>query len=240
MSLGSHSGSPKIFLQVSFGKIRQKNLENKQKVDANTPGAVRRETQSGNESWALEHDYLLGIIDNIFYKEDAQYGNSFEVVISDNIEQYQLSFTEDSRYWFDFMKKLPNVDFKSQVKISAYDFLNKESKRIAGCGVEQNNQKIASYYEVKDKDNKWQLLHGFPISEGVNFKDKDEVKVYFINVKKFLRKQFDDLIKPKLGGKENKSYPISDTVKGFVQSDNVADINTEINDANENDKLPWE
>jgi hypothetical protein len=240
MALGSHSGSPKIFLQVSFGKIRQKSLENKQKVDASTPGAVRRETQSGSESWALEHDFLSGIIENIFYKEDAQYGNSFEVVISDVVDQYQLSFTEDSRYWFDFMKKLPNVDLKSVVKISAYDFVNKENKRVAGCGVEQNNQKVASYYEVKDKDGKWTLLHGFPVSDGVVFKDKDEIKMYFIKVKKFLRNQFNDLIQPKLEGKENKSYPISDTVKGFVQPNNVDDINSEFNDATVNNKLPWE
>jgi hypothetical protein len=221
MALGSHSGSPKIFLQVSFGKIRQKSLENKQKVDASTPGAVRRETQSGSESWALEHDFLSGIIENIFYKEDAQYGNSFEVVISDVVDQYQLSFTEDSRYWFDFMKKLPNVDLKEKIKISAYDFVNKENKRVAGCGVEQNNQKVASYYEVKGQDGKWKLLHGFPVSEGVDFKDKDEIKMYFIKVKKFLRNQFNDLIQPKLEGKENKSYPISDTVKEFVETPNT-------------------
>lgn len=223
MGLGSRSDGTKIFLQVSFGKIRQKSLENKQKVDASTPGAVRRETQSGSESWALEHDYISGIIENIFYKEDPQYGNSFEIVISDVVDEYQLSFAEDSRYWFDFMKKLPNVDLKNQVKISAYDFVNKEGKRVAGCGVEQNGQKITSYYEVKGKDGKWQLLHSFPVSEGVDFKDKDETKMYFIKVKKFLRKQFEDLIKPKLEGKKNESYPISETVRDFVQSGNDDD-----------------
>jgi len=34
------------------------------------------------------------------------------------------------------------------------------------------------------------LLHGFPTGEGVDFKDKDEIKMYFIKVKKFLRGEF--------------------------------------------------
>lgn len=202
MALGSNTGSPKIYLSVGFGKIRQKSLENKQKVDSNTPGAVKRETQSGAESWALEHDYITGKIENIFYKEDAQYGNSFEVVISDGIDKYQLSFTEDSRFWFDFMKKLPNIDLSQNVKITAYDFVNKEGKKVAGISVEQNGTKILSFYEKKNGE-KWELLHGFPTSDGINFKDKDELKIYFIKVKKFLREEFSRLFSDKFKKTEN-------------------------------------
>jgi len=190
MALGSNNGSPRIFLTVGFGRIRQKTLENKQKVDSSTPGAVKRLKQDKTETWALEHDYVSGIIENIFYKEDAQYGNSFEVTIRDVADLYQVSFSEDSRFWFDFMKKLPNLDLKKEVKITAYDFEDKSGKRRAGVSVEQSGIKIKSYYETQNEDKTWNLLHGFPSGEGVDFKDKDELKMYFIKVKKFLRNEF--------------------------------------------------
>jgi len=193
MGLGSHNQTQKTFLTVGFGKIRQKSLENKQRVDANTPGAVKRLTQSGAESWALEHDYISGLIENIFYKEDAEFGNSFEVTISDKGEKYQLSFSEESRFWIDFMKKLPNIDLLQELKITAYDFTDKENKHKAGISVIQNDVKITSYYEHKKEDGKWDFLHGFPSSTGIDFKDKDELKMYFIKVKKFLRGEFNRL-----------------------------------------------
>jgi len=190
MGLGSNNQTQKTFLTVGFGKIRQKTLENKQKVDANTPGAIKRLTQSGAESWALEHDFIEGVIESIFYKEDAEFGNAFEVTISDFGEKYQLSFSEESRFWIDFMKKLPNIDLSTKVKITAYDFTDKENKHKAGISILQNNIKITSFYEQKIDDGNWEFLHNYPTSKGVDFKDKDEIKMYFIKVKKFLRSEF--------------------------------------------------
>lgn len=205
MALGTNSSSPRIFLTVGFGKIRQKSLENKQKVDANTPNAVKRLKKDNTESWALEHDFVSGTIENIFYKEDQQYGNSFEVVICDMGALYQLSLQEESRFWIDFMKKLPNVDLSKDIKITAYDFTDREGKHRAGISLLQNEQKIQSYYETKSQSGTWTILHGFPASEGVNFKDKDELKVYFIQVKKFLRNEFNRLFSGKFQKHEEKS-----------------------------------
>ena len=196
MALGKHGGDQKTFLTVGFGKLRQKSLGNKQKVDETTPGAVRRETKDGSPVWALEFDYVTGIIENIFYKEDQEYGNTFEVLVSDVADNYQISFKEDSQFWTDFMKKLPHLDLKKEVKITPYDFTDKEGKTRKGTSVEQDGEKVLSYYEVKGSDGKWQLLHGCPSADGVNFKDKDDAKVYFIKVKKFLRKEFKDNFEP--------------------------------------------
>ena len=207
---GSYQDNSRIFLSVAFGKIRQKYTDTGQRVDENTPGAVKRETQAGKDSWAIEHDYVSGKIEKIFYKEDAEYGNTLEVVIEDGPEKLQLSFHEDSRFWFDFIKKLPNIDLSKEVKITAYDFIDKEKKHRVGISIEQSGAKIVSYYERKDGD-KWTLLHGFPSSDGVSFKDKDEIKIYFIKVKKFLKSQFDELFAEKWKRVENQ------------QSDNIVE-----------------
>jgi hypothetical protein len=204
MSLGSNSGSPRIFLSVGFGKIRQKSLENKEKVSASTPEAVKRLKQDGTETWAIEYDYVSGIIEDISYKEDDKYGNSFEVVISDVLDKYQISFGDDNRFWFDFMKKLPNIQIKEPVKITSYDFVDKSSgKRKAGISLEQNGKKIASFYDKKNEDGSWTLLHGYPNAKELDWKDKDELKVYLIQVKKFLKKEFNEKIAPFFTDKAN-------------------------------------
>jgi hypothetical protein len=212
MARGSHTETGRTFLSVAFGKIRQKHTDTGQRVDENTPLAVRRETQAGKESWALEFDFVSGIIQKIFYKESQEYENTFEVVIADGPENLQLSFTEDSRFWFDFMKKLPNIDLSKEVKITAYDFVDKDKKRRVGISIEQGGTKIGSYYEKKGEDGKWTLLHGFPAADGVDFKDKDETKIYFIKVKKFLKNQFTEIFGDKWGKSETAAETKTDEV----------------------------
>lgn len=190
MSLGTHENSPKTYLTVGFGKLRQKSLSNKEKVTSSTPGAVMRETASGNESWALEYDYITGVISYIQFKEDRDYGNSYEVVLKDGPETFQLSFKADSRYWVDFMKKLPNIDLSQELKITIYDFEDKTTqKRKAGTSVEQNSAKVLSFYDKKDGDN-WSYLYGYPDPSNVNWKNKKSTQIYLLELEEFLHEEF--------------------------------------------------
>jgi hypothetical protein len=124
------------------------------------------------------------------------------------------------------MKKLPNIDLNKEVKITSYDFTDKQNKHRAGISVEQNGIKIKSYYEVQQEDKTWKLLYGFPPAESVDFKDKDETKMYFIKVKKFLRNEFFSKFKNKFS--EN------------IQSENLSNSEPEISTSNdENTDLPF-
>src|SRR3972149_4465391 len=113
----------RIFMTVSFGKFRQRATDNGQKVDENTKGAVKRTTQQGVDTWAIEYDNVSGYIQNIFYKsnEGTKFPASFEVVLKDNDEILQISFGEDSRFWFGFMEVLPNIQLQYPVTINVYD-----------------------------------------------------------------------------------------------------------------------
>jgi len=193
MGTGTNSGN-KTFLSIGFGKIRQKYLDNKEKVSSVTDNAVKR-IINDKESWAIEKDFVEGIIENIYLKEDKEYGNSFEVSIADGITKYQLSVKENSRYWVDFAKKLPNINFSETVKLTTYDFEDSNNKRKVGISVMQGNKKILSYYTDK-KDDKVFSINGFPSGKDVNFKDKDDLQIYLIDVKKFLRKEFKNKIEP--------------------------------------------
>ena len=205
MGLETRTNGTKTFLSVGYGTIRQKQV-NGQPVDANTPNAVKRVSEKGEESWSIEHRSVTGYIEKIFLKENKgkdgkDFGDSFEVVISDALDTYQISFKEDSRFWTDLMKKLPNIDLSKEVKIAPYDFNTKEGKRQIGTSVEQNGVKIRSFFDLYKEDKTWELLHGFPSAEGINFKDKDDIKLYGIKVKKFLHQyfmeNFDNIFKEK-------------------------------------------
>jgi hypothetical protein len=223
MALGNNSGnSPKIYLSVGFGKLRQKQLENKQKVDKDTPGAIKRLTQQGAETWALEYDFVEGLIENIFFKEDTEYGNSFEVVVRDAADLYQISFTEESRYCIEFLKRLPNINLTKSVKLMVYDFVNKEGKRNSGVSIEQEGLpgdtiKVQSFYSRQKEDKTYENINGFPVpKKDINWKDKDDVKIYFIDVKKFLRSEFNRLFEDKF--KSTTHMP--DKVQEMTESEN--------------------
>lgn len=208
MGLGNNNADGRTFLSVAFGKIRQKQLENREKVTSETPKAVMRKTQSGQESWAIEYDFIEGTIQNIFYREDKEYGNSFEVVIRDAADLFQLSFSENSRFWTDFARKLPNIDFNIPIKITAYDFTDSERKRRIGISVEQDGIKIQSFYH-EQKDDKIIAINGFPSGDDINFNDNDELKVFYIQVKKFLREEFNKRIAHNFESK-NETQPTSE------------------------------
>jgi hypothetical protein len=216
MATGNNQQSAaRTFLSVGFGKFRQKDLANKQKVDENTKGAVKRVTKQGKDTYALEFDYITGVIDSIFYKDNTgtEFANSFEVVIKDDI-LYQISFQDDSKFWYGFMELLPNVVISEPLTITVFDYTNKEKKRKSGINIEQFNNKntrevdfkdnqqhnlVISFYKEYTEQKTWKFLHGYPVPpKDINWQDKDDVKMYFMMVKKFLKSEFTRLYGEKL------------------------------------------
>lgn len=232
MGLGNNSGGARTFLTVGFGKIRQKSLANKEKVTSETEGAVKRITQSGNESWALEYDFIEGMIENIFYKEDREYGNSLEVTISEAADLFQISFSEKSRYCDDFLKKLPNIVLSEPVKITVYDFEDKEGKKRTGTSITQAEAKVKSFYS-DNVDEKWVLKNNFPDPDGVDFKDENERNYYFGKCRKFLREEF----KERFEGKFKQQTANKEVSSPFVDSSD-ADLQT-MADNEPIDDLPY-
>ena len=65
------------------------------------------------------------------------------------------------------------------MKLTAYDFVDKTTdKKKAGISIDQEGKKAVDFYNVKNNE-KWECLHGFPPSTDINFKDKDELTIYF-------------------------------------------------------------
>ena len=196
------SQEKKRFLHISYGKFRERATENEN-------GAEARTTKDGKAIWEFVFDYVEGQATKIFHKEDDKYGNSFEVVIDDNVDKFQVSFKEGDNFFNDFFGKLPNVNLEKWVKIVPYDFEDKNTgKQKRGLVIWQEDAKIESRFTSYDKETKkFSYLEGFPEPE--KKMDKEDWKIYFIRVVKFLRSYTNTKIIPALKSDEmvdNKVY----------------------------------
>lgn len=197
MGLEKDVAQSRVFLSISFGKVRQKRLENGNSVDEHTPGAVKRLTQSGKPSWAVEYRAISGMITGVYYKTNDNYKNSYEVLVKDGPDLFQVSFKEGTVFLRDFMEKFPNIDLKSEVQISPYDF-EKDGKRRVGVSIKQDNDSIRSFYKEYNEDkNTITSINGFPSSDGVDFKVESQRKIFNIKVDDFLKNEFLALITSK-------------------------------------------
>jgi hypothetical protein len=165
------------FLNIIQGTIRQK-------VDQDTPGAKRREyeTPAGAKGTKYEIIYQAwsGVVQGLNIRP-TEFGEFLNIVFEDAI----LSIGLDSRYFSDFVKKFASADLHEEITIKPYDFEPEEGKRKTGLLVVQNGEKLTDYfYDFDTKEYK----HGFPEPEGdVKKYSKDDWKIYFIKVKKFLK-----------------------------------------------------
>lgn len=101
----------KTFLSVNAnGKIAQS-------VSEGTAGAVSRALDNGRIIHQIEHDGIEGHITGMFYKEHPEYGKSLNIVIDD---EFILQLKCGSRYYYSFVKALPNVDFSRSVKLNPW------------------------------------------------------------------------------------------------------------------------
>lgn len=204
MGLGESSST--LFLNVGYGRLRKK-------CKAETPGAVERKTKDGESTWALEYRYVEGILDSVFPREHEEFGRSWVVRILDGKESYSIQISEDSRYANDFLKRLPNLRKNQVIKIMPYDFTDDKGKRKVGLKITgPGEERIENYYqEFIQEGDKFSVInkHGYP-EYGGDRKDKDELKIYFIKVTKFLREQSIHFI-------ENQFQEISDTQREEFQ-----------------------
>lgn len=192
-----HSAEQKTYLSILFGGIREK-------VTKDTPGAVPRVNKNNDEVWERVDKSLEGKLVDIFYKEHHEYGNSYEIVIDDGDEKFNLSLHEDSKYAIQFLSRFPNINLKEFITIVPYEFTPADSdKKRSGLNIFQGDNKIADYFRVKEGEN-WIHRDGFPEPEAVM--DKKKWKKYSIEVQEFLYEYFKTHIKPILTEESVKSH----------------------------------
>ena len=175
MGLGQRTIKGK-YLSIIQGNLREKSTQD-------NPDAIRRdyETPSGEKGTKYELVYpnLTGKITGVEFKT-GEYEEQIVITVEDD-QTYIVQMISSSRYAIDFMQKLPNVNLKEEIKITPYDFEDEKGRRMTGVSLQQGEEKLKSYYWDGKKN-----VNGIPEMEKAN-PDKDDWKVFFIELKKFLK-----------------------------------------------------
>jgi len=181
--MGLTEKSDRIYLRISHGSIRKT-------VKEGTPKAVSRENKEGIIVWELVWRDLSGTLGNIAFRDHEEYGKQWTLLIDDGDERFALQINENTRYGIDLLKKIPNLWKGMEIKVMPYDFKDENDSVKCGVSIKCGDVKIGSFYQEWNDDGKGKQivknLHNYPEYEG-KWTDKDEVKVYFIQLAKFLR-----------------------------------------------------
>jgi hypothetical protein len=184
-----HGLRPKVdrdYFNIMLGAIRKK-------CDPGYTNAESRTTKEGVVIHELVYEAVNGVLMEVRFREDSEYGNKWSLVLNVNGSEMWVSMPESSRYASDLLRKLPNMHRGWDYDFKPFDF-EKNGERRMGLSIKDGytDEKIQSYYTSytpsTDKAEKGVLscLHGYPEYTGESG-DKEELKIYFMRVTKFLR-----------------------------------------------------
>jgi len=173
---------------LSDGSIRRK-------VSPDTEGAELRKWKLADgtmgETWELVYENIEGRIKKVWFS-DTQFGPQVNATFTDGEDDVTLTINLQSRFADDFMKKLPSVDFSQPVALVPYSFEDDKGKRRTGITFYQDDDKLTNYFY--DYDEKM-AIRGFPEPAG-DEETTDDWKIYFLSVRKFLRKYITENVVP--------------------------------------------
>lgn len=175
---GKSFESKKIYLSIIQGSL-------KQSVKEGTPNSERRdyELKDGTKGHKFELTYMewYGRVRDLRLK-DTKYGETLEVEFDDAI----LTIPVASRYFDDFMMKIPTANLNQTLSVHPYDFEADDGKQKKGISIEQNGQKLKSYY-WNDVDQK--NCNGLPLPKANAKKTykKSDWQLYFLTRTNFLK-----------------------------------------------------
>jgi hypothetical protein len=157
-------------------------------VPQGTDGAVLREYETSDgkkgEKWELVYTKLDNArITNVQFR-DGDFGEQVLITFEDEDGHVvTLSQGVASNFGEDILKRLPNVSFSDKVSISPYSFED-NGKQVRGVTFYQGGMKVHNYFWDNEKKVP---LHGFPKMEEES-PSKDDWRIHFIQVRKFLVK----------------------------------------------------
>ena len=163
-------------------------------VPAGTENAVVREyeTSDGKKGSKTEllFDSVSGKITAMEVRE-GDYGTNIIIALMHEDGVDNLSFSTQSPFGEDLMKKLPNIDLKEEIEFAPYNFIDEKGKQRRGLSIKQGENKIESYF-VKEVKGKKEAAHGLekiaiPKPKGKAGKiSKEQWKTHFALVREFL------------------------------------------------------
>lgn len=196
MGLGTVKQSNQTYLVIAGGYIWDKR---KDETDANY--AVQEFTKAdgevGSRSGARYSD-LLGKVVNVEMRNHDKFGESINVTIESDGEEYVLSVGTNSQNSQHLIKALLIGDLTKEFFIKPYDFEDKSKKRIRGISFRQSGEKLdlktyVTPSEFEKPKEFWKTA------------SKKEVKRFFEDLSDHLVGEVEEKIVPQFSGYSPKS-----------------------------------
>lgn len=153
------------------------------KVDKETPGAVERKNKNGETVYELLYNTVSGLITGI-EKKETDYGNQWNVTLSENGKRAVVSFPYSSRMADGFLRRIENVNLSEPVALKVFTFDEKTYMTV-----NQNGQKIDMVY-TKDNPNGLPEMKQVKVKGELIWDDTEKME--------FLEKMVMEKIVPKL------------------------------------------
>jgi len=186
---------PGIYYSIIDGTFRRR-------VQEGTEGAVKREYETPKGEKGVKHEIIvkdiIGFVRDINIFE-GDYGRNLQITLDPNEQGVspKLQISVENNYGEDMLKKLPNVDFKKEVSFTPFAFTDEKTGRdIRGVTIMQDNEKIKGFFYDPDKGEPINGMPGIPDKARTEF-SKDDWKMHFLNVRKFLIDYFEKNVHPR-------------------------------------------
>jgi hypothetical protein len=146
MGLEKNEGR-KIFLNISDGKIVR---QHQNPIEGTTVTRTNKNDKVVHEEF---FSAITGTMTAIKSKE-TPFGMVWEVTLTDDGEEFVLSFNYSSRYANNFFRAIPNVDLSKKFSINPWNMKDKNdpSKKVIGLSLYQDKNKVEFAF-TKEKPN---------------------------------------------------------------------------------------
>ena len=174
-----------IYLSIVGWKLAQK-------VNEDTPWATKREYETSD--WAKKvkfekyYKWVTWLIKGLEFRS-TDFGEQFVITLYKEWQEVKISMPTDSNYFTDFAKKLPKINLDKEIRISSFEFESDKGKKVKWFFISQDGVKVENdYYFDKDKKKTRNWMPEVDKKESKNY-DKDDWKMFFLKVKKFLKSE---------------------------------------------------
>lgn len=218
--LNDNEGSNKVYITVAKGKFVQR-------IDEPTKTSIPRELEKGVNKGNTVHEEhrgeLGGLLVSIDIENHEEFGKFWEFTFDISEDENQpkkyavLKLKYSSGYATGIIKRFPNVNFKDDILLKGYCFMDKEKgKEVMGITTYQwdKNDKPVKILPFYTKENQ----NGCPQMEQIE--TVDGPKWDALKQLQFFENMIDKVAKPHLVGIEGSSVP---TIKGPEAEPQVGD-----------------
>ena len=155
-----------------------------------TPGAIERALTKGENEGKIVHELKYASLSGHLAGGrivSGNYGKTAEIDLIDykTEDRYTVGMSLDSRYLFDFIKRLPNLDTSREIRLELVEHKTKRTKKgtpVHNLHAVQNERMVSDFYiEWKREPGEKAvptLLHGLPEPiegiKGWNFDSQEE------------------------------------------------------------------